>query len=101
MREPSSVPMRSVNVSTSSGHLRRMRMAQSAAFLETNGLEPTMSFSTSGERSRQISGEAMLPIEQQASPEMYWLALCRSFLSEFSTSMSTSCRSSSRIISPR
>mmetsp|Transcript_39471 Transcript_39471/g.130653 ORF Transcript_39471/g.130653 Transcript_39471/m.130653 type:complete len:276 (-) Transcript_39471:331-1158(-) len=101
LREPSSVPMRSRKVSHSSGHLRRIRMQQSDAFFDTNGLEPTMSFSTSGDRSRQISAEEMLPMAQQARPAMYWLDDCRSFFSEFSTSMSTSCRSSSRIMSPR
>mmetsp|Transcript_34251 Transcript_34251/g.75215 ORF Transcript_34251/g.75215 Transcript_34251/m.75215 type:complete len:203 (+) Transcript_34251:1132-1740(+) len=101
LREPRSVPTRSTKVSTSSGHLRRMRIEQRAAFLETNGFEPTISFSTSGARSRQISADDMLPIAQQARPEMYWFDDCRSFFSEFSTSMSTSCRSSSRIIKPR
>lgn len=41
LREPSRVPTRSTNVSQSSGHLRRMRMEQSAAFFETKGFEPT------------------------------------------------------------
>ena len=66
-----------------------MRIEQSAAFFATNGLEPTINFSTSGERSRQISADEMLPIEQHARPQMYWFCDCRSFFSEFSTSIST------------
>lgn len=77
------------------------RVQHSAAFLRMNELELASRRSTSGDRSRAISTLQMLPSAHSARPTVYWLRAFRSFFSELVTSMSTSWRSSSRIISPR
>ena len=76
-------------------------MQHRAAFFLMKELLPPSRRSISGDRSRAISAEQMLPSAHSASPTVYWFLELRSFFSELVTSISTSCRSSRRIISPR
>ncbi len=76
-------------------------MQHSAAFLRMKELALLSRRSTSGDRSRAISTLHMLPSAHSARPTVYWLRAFKSFFSELVTSISTSCRSSSRIMSPR
>ena len=76
-------------------------MQHKAAFFLMKELLLLSRRSISGDRSRAISAEQMLPSAHSARPTVYWFLELRSFFSELVTSMSTSCRSSSRIISPK
>ena len=82
-------------------HRSNHLVAQRAAFFRTYEFVLASNFSTSGARSLAISLLQMLPNAQSASPTMYWFLVFRSFLREFVTSISTSWRSSSKIMSPR
>lgn len=64
--------------SCKSGTFRHILMAQRAAFRRMYGFALEIIVSTSGNRSRAISTDAMFPRVQRARPTIYWLGWFKS-----------------------